>query len=101
MYDSKARHPLSPPTPDPLPELVYESMWDLFVAIGDLWILTDDPANVPAAVPDLSGEPHRLDPLYAGYYLGAATMIADLAAQADVNAAYLLIYFNLNPKSLE
>ena len=39
MYESKERHPLSPPTPDPLPHAVYESMWDLFVAIGDQWLL--------------------------------------------------------------
>jgi hypothetical protein len=101
MYDSKARHPLSPPTPDPLPQLVYESMWDLFVAIGDLWQLTDDPKQYRLRFRTFLENRIALDPLYAAYYLGAATMIAELAAQADVNAAYVLIFFNRNPQNLE
>jgi hypothetical protein len=101
MYDSKARHPLSPPTPDPLPHSVYESMWDLFLAIGDMWLLTDDPKPYRLRFRTFLENRIALSPLYAGYYLATATMIADLTQQADANAAWQLIFFNRNPLNLQ
>lgn len=101
MYDSKARHPLSPPTPDPLPHPVYEGMWDLFLAIGDMWLLTDDPKPYRLRFRTFLENRIALNPLYAGYYLATATMIADLTQQADANAAYQLIFFNRNPLGLQ
>lgn len=101
MYDSKARHPLSPPTPDPLAHAVYEAMWDLFVAIGTMWELTDDPNQYRLRFRTFLENRIGLDPLYAGYYLAAAAVIADLTRQADANAAYRLIFFNENPKNLQ
>ena len=100
MYDSKARHPLSPPTPDPLPHAVYDAMWDLFVAIGAMWQLTDDPNQYRLRFRTFLENRIGLDPLYSAYYLAAAAMIADLTKQADANAAYLLIFFNQNPQNL-
>ncbi len=101
MYESKARHPLSPPTPDPLPQPVYESMWELFLAIGYLWLLKDDPRPYRLRFRTFLENRIALSPLYAGYYLAAATFIADLTAQADANAAYQLIFLNRNPQNLE
>jgi hypothetical protein len=101
MYESKARHPLSPPTPDPLPHAVYEAMWDLFLAIGELWLLTDDPRPYRLRFRTFLENRIALSPLYAGYYLAAAAMIADLTEQADANAAYQLLFFNRNPQNLQ
>jgi hypothetical protein len=100
MYDSKARHPLSPPTPDPLPHAVYEAMWDMFVAIGAMWLLTDDPNPYRLRFRTFLENRIALNPLYAGYYLAAAALVADLTEQADANAAYLYIYLNQNPQHL-
>jgi hypothetical protein len=101
MYESKARHPLSPATPDPLPQAVYEAMWDLFVAIGTMWQLTDDPNQYRLRFRTFLENRIALHPLYAGYYLAAAVMLADLTKQADANAAYQLIFFNQNPNNLK
>ena len=100
MFEGKARHPLSPPTPDPLPQAVYESMWELFVAIGNMWLLTDDPKPYRLRFRTFLENRIALDPLYAGYYREAARLIAELIAQADANAAWQLIYFNRNPQNL-
>jgi hypothetical protein len=100
MYDPKARHPLSPPTPDPLPQAVYESMWDLFVGIGDMWLLTDDPQPYRLRFRTFLENRIALDPLYAAYYLAAATMIAELSQETDRNNVYLLIFFGQNPAGL-
>ena len=101
MYESKARHPLSPPTPDPLSQAVYESMWELFLAIGGLWQLTDDPRPYRLRFRTFLENRIALNPLYSAYYYAAATLIADLAAQANALAAYELIFFNSNPKGLQ
>lgn len=101
MYDSKARHPLSPPTPDPLPHAVYEAMWNLFLAIGEMWQLTDDPGQYRLRFRTFLENRIALDPLYSAYYLAAAAMIADLTRQADAHAAYELIFFNRNPRNLK
>ncbi len=101
MYDSKARHPLSPPTPDPLPHAIYEAMWNLFLAIGEMWQLTDDPGQYRLRFRTFLENRIALDPLYAAYYVAAAAMIADLTRQADANAAYELIFFNRNPRNLQ
>lgn len=101
MYESKARHPLSPPTPDPLPQAVYEAMWELFLGIGQQWLLTDDPRPYRLRFRTFLENRIALNPLYAGYYLATATMIADLTQQADVVAAWQLIFFNRNPLNLE
>jgi hypothetical protein len=101
MYESKARHPLSPPTPDPLSQPVYEAMWDLFLAIGELWLLTDDPHQYRLRFRTFLENRIALNPLYAAYYFAAATLIADLTAQANAFAAYQLIFFNRNPQNLE
>jgi hypothetical protein len=99
MYQAKVRHPLSPTAPT-IPEAVDEAMWNLFVAIGDLWMLTDDPAPYRLRFRTFMDNRIAIQPLYEGYYLAATTMIADLTAQADAPSAYLLIYFNQNPKGL-
>lgn len=101
MYESKERHPLSPPVPDPLPHAVYESMWDLFVAIGDQWLLTDDPKPYRLRFRTFLENRIALNPLYAGYYLATAALIADVAAQTDAFYAYQLIFFGRNPQNIE
>jgi hypothetical protein len=101
MYDSKARHPLSPPTPDPLPHAVYEAMWDLFLSIGEMWLLTDDPSQYRLRFRTFLENRIALSPLYAGYYLAATGMIASLTEQGGAFAAYQLIFFNRNPDDLQ
>ena len=99
MYDNKVRHPLAPAVPA-VEAPVGEAMWNLFVAIGDMWMLTDDPAPYRLRFRTFMENRIALQPLYAGYYLAAANMIADLTAQADAFSAYLLIYFGQNPNNL-
>jgi len=101
MYETKARHPLSPPTPDPLPQTVYESMWSMFLAIGEMWLLKDDPQPYRLRFRTFLENRIALHPLYAGYYLSTALLIDDLTAQADADAAWQLIFFNRNPLNLE
>jgi hypothetical protein len=89
----KVRHALSPAAND-LPEEVDEAMWGLFAAINDLWEFVDDPPD-PYRLRFRTFMDNRitLDPLYAGYYLAATSLIASIAEQKDVQAAYHLIYF--------
>jgi hypothetical protein len=99
MYDNKVRHPLAPPAPS-VEKRVGDAMWELFVAVGDMWMLTDDPEPYRLRFRTFMENRIALQPLYEGYYLAAANMIADLTGQADATSAYLLIYFNQNPKGL-
>jgi hypothetical protein len=100
MYQTKEQHPLSPPAPEPLPQPVYEAMWSLFLAIGVLWELKDDPKPYRLRFRTFLENRILLNPLYAGYYLAAALMIADLTQQADAAAAYELIFHGRNPRNL-
>ena len=95
MYQAKVRHPLSPPAAS-LKDDVDEAMWRLFKAIGDMWLFNDDPEPYRLRFRALMENRIAVDPLYAGYYAAAAAMIADLTAQKDANAAYMLIYFGEN-----
>jgi hypothetical protein len=78
-------------------------MWDLFLAIGALWQLTDDPRQYRLRFRTFLENRIALNPLYSAYYYAAATLIADLAAQphGSARAAYELIFFNRNPQGLE
>jgi len=76
-------------------------MWDLFLAIGEMWLLTDDPQQYRLRFRTFLENRIALNPLYAGYYLATATFIADLIQQANADAAWQLIFFNRNPLNLE
>ena len=99
MYDTKVRHALSQSEVS-IPDAVDEAMWNLFLAIGDMWLLEDDPNPYRLRFRTFMANRIALQPLYTGYYLAATNMIADLTEQADANAAYQLIFFGRNDQNL-
>jgi hypothetical protein len=102
MYKAKAHHPLSTPLPEVAAE-VEKAMWGLFVAIGDAWRLPDQDVVETYHLRFDAFLENRIaiDPLNGKYYEAAAELIADLAAQLDLAAAYELIFFGDNPDDLE
>lgn len=100
MHDARERHPLSPPKGS-MPPDVEESMWQLFLAIGSLWDLTDDASQYRLRFDTFLENRIAYNPLYSDFYQAAADMIASLAAQKDLDAAYMLIYFARNPYDLQ
>lgn len=87
MYQTKAVHPLSPP-PGSLPPAVRNTLWSLFVAIGDHWALADDAAAYELRFLTFLQNRIDIDPLYAGYYRDGATLLDDLVAAHGAQRAY-------------
>ena len=99
LFQAKVRHPLSPAAPS-LADDVDEAMWSLFKAIGDMWLLKEDPEPYRLRFRTFMENRIAFDPMYVGYYASAAGLIAALTAQKDATAAYLLIYFDQNDNGL-
>lgn len=91
MYQARAKHPLSPTVP-PRQDQVEQAMWDLLVAIGEFWKLGDDPEPYRQRFLSFMANRIELNPLYRDYYAKAASLIADLASDGGVNAAYETIF---------
>lgn len=91
MYQARAKHPLSPTVP-PREDEVEQAMWDLFVAIGDLWRLGDDPAPYHQRFLSFMANRIELNPLYRDYYAKAASLLAELASEGSKESAYETIF---------
>jgi hypothetical protein len=99
MYKPKEHHALSSPALR-VPPAIEEAMWNLFLAIGDLWQLTDDPQPYRLRFDAFLENRITLNPLYVKYYEAAEELVVDLAAQKDLDAAYHLLFLNQNPYGL-
>lgn len=100
MYQAKTQHPLSPPLPT-LPKPVEQALWDLFVAIGTMWRFDDDVESYRLLFETFVQNRLALNPFYAAFYQTTMDLIANLAAQKNLNAAYELIFFGVNPHNLQ
>ena len=93
MYQPRVRHLLSPASPAPKDD-VEGAMYELFVAIGTFWGLTDDPTQYRVRLRAFMTNRINLDPKYRDYYVLAQKVIAELIAQKGEAAAYAYIFTN-------
>jgi hypothetical protein len=95
MFQTKVRHPLSSSAPS-VSDSVAESMWNLFVAIGPYWQLTDDPEPYRLRLGTFMENRIALNPIYAAFYEAARILIDQLIAQMGETKAYALIFSQQN-----
>ncbi|MEA2572654.1 MAG: hypothetical protein QOI24_4655 [Acidobacteriota bacterium] len=95
MYQTKVLHPLSALVPT-VTDSVAASMWNLFVAIGPYWELTDDPEPYRLRFTTFMQNRIALNPIYAAFYAAAATCIDVLIAHLGEPAAYAVIFSKQN-----
>jgi hypothetical protein len=91
VYQQRARHPLSPATPDRASN-IGETMWDLFVAIGEFWKLTDTADSYKLRFRGFMENRIKLNPLYIGFYRHAHHYIAHLIATHGRPLAYEILF---------
>lgn len=91
MYQQRTRHPLSPLVPIESTE-VEDAMWELFVAVGTFWRLTDDPAGYRGRFKTFMENRISLNPLYTTFYAAAKKLIDELAASQGVAGAYATVF---------
>jgi hypothetical protein len=91
VYQAKAVHPLSSVS-TPRPVRVSETLWSLFVAVGDHWTLGDDPTSYRLRFQTFLQNRVDLDPLYEGYYREGAALIDDFIRDLGPVAAFDKIF---------
>ena len=91
MYQQRTRHPLSPLVPIE-PTEVEDAMWDLFVAVGKYWKLTDDPVGYRGRFKTFMENRISLDPLYITFYSAAKKLIDELTAGHGLAVAYETVF---------
>jgi hypothetical protein len=91
MYQSTVRHPLSPEAPS-VTDPVDEAMWNLFVAIGPYWSLTDNPEPYRLRFRTFMEDRINFNPIYRDYYEFAAKEINKLIAQYGKEKTYTSIF---------
>jgi hypothetical protein len=96
MYQRRSRNVLSSPTPVVSAE-TEAAMWDLFVAIGEVWQLKENTAGYPLRLRAFMVNRVSLHPEYSGYYQVAARFIAGLIAQLGRDEAYKKIFMTEHP----
>jgi hypothetical protein len=79
MYQSRVRDGLSPFTPT-VSAPIEATMWDLFLAIGEVWKLTDNTAGYRLRLRAFMANRISLDSRYEDYYEIAARVITNLIA---------------------
>lgn len=79
MYQRRAIHPLSQ-TLGPLPQGTIETLWTIFVAVGEHWSLDDQPSAYRLRFETFLENRINLNPIYEGYYLDGAAYFESLVA---------------------
>ncbi|MBY3031164.1 hypothetical protein HF265_19060 [Rhizobium leguminosarum] len=67
MYQRRAIHPISK-TLEPLPQATIETLWTIFVAIGERWSLGDDPSTYRLRFETFLENRINVSPIYRDYY---------------------------------
>lgn len=87
MYQSRVRHTLSPVVPK-LSDEDRQTLWDLFIAIGDRWELADNPDRYRLRHDSFLENRIGIDPLYEGYYRKGAEALRKLIADHGAAKAF-------------
>lgn len=91
MYQSAAKHPLSPAVP-PIGDELFASMWDLFVHIGKFWDNMEDAGPLRSELYSFMLDRIKLQPMYDQYYLCAQRVIHELIREHGAERAYELLF---------
>jgi hypothetical protein len=91
MYQKRSIHPLSPPSAMPPAEVV-DTLWSLFVAIGEHWRLQDDPAPYRLRFETFIANRIDLNPLYDGHYKQGAALLDALIATHGAKSAFETVF---------
>ncbi|TBA52709.1 hypothetical protein [Rhizobium ruizarguesonis] len=87
MYQRRAIHPLSKALP-PLEHTTVDTLWDVFVAIGEQWALEDEPATYRLRFETFLENRINVSPIYRDYYIDGADFVADLITELGRGPAY-------------
>jgi len=91
VYQTKAVHPLSA-APGFLASQVQDTLWSLFVAVGDHWTLGDDVSAYRLRFQTFLQNRIDIDPLYTGYYREGAVVLDELIATHGAQQAFDKIF---------
>ncbi|ESZ67228.1 hypothetical protein NKH85_21480 [Mesorhizobium sp. M0924] len=86
MYQRRAMHPLSRSL-KPLARETIETLWTIFVAIGEHWSLEDQPTGYRLRFETFLENRTNLNPVYEGYYVDGAAYFESLTADIGPAAA--------------
>ncbi|HVR57302.1 MAG TPA: hypothetical protein VMT72_10810 [Pseudolabrys sp.] len=99
MYQRRAMNPLSR-TLRPLPHGTIETLWTIFVAVGEHWSLDDQPSVYRLRFETFLENRIDLSPVYKGYYLDGAAYFEELIADLG-RAPALDRLFTQKPRVLQ
>ena len=98
MYQSRITHILTPSDAASDDETM-SAMWNLFVAIGELWQLGDDPSPYRLRLQAFMRNRIAFNPLYAEFYTVCARVLSELIAAKGRKAAYAE-FFTEKPRAI-
>lgn len=91
MYRSRVVHPFAEEA-SPTPKGQTETLWSLFVAIGDHWSLDDDPDRYRLRFLSFMENRINLNPLYRQTYRDGAALIDRMVEELGAAAAFEKIF---------
>jgi len=97
MYQNRASHALDQGSPK-IPDDVVEAMWGIFVAIGDFWVLGDDPEPYRLRFQAFLTNRIALNPIYSNLYAAALRLVRELVKAHGKAKGYELL-FTQKPRS--
>ncbi|MBX5164531.1 MULTISPECIES: hypothetical protein [unclassified Rhizobium] len=86
MYQRRAIHPISR-TLEPLSQATVETLWTIFVAIGERWTLGDDPSTYRLRFETFLENRINVSPIYRDYYAKGAVYFDELVSDLGQAAA--------------
>jgi hypothetical protein len=91
MYRARVVHPFVRKT-EPTPDAQTETLWSLFVAIGEHWALGDDSDQYRLRFLTFMENRVNVNPLYRDSYRDGAGLIDDLVRRMGAKAAFEKIF---------
>lgn len=91
MYQTPAIHPLSEDLP-PLPDEVFDVLWEIFSQIGQFWQNMLDPSPFRIQVYNFVINRINLRPIYRDYYASAPAVIKQLKDELGPVKAYEFLF---------
>ena len=91
MYQRKVIHPLSERLP-PLSSQTVDTLWDIFIAIGEQWALKDEASSYRLRFQTFLENRIDVSPVYRAYYIDGAAFVADLIVELGRTPAYARLF---------
>jgi hypothetical protein len=92
MYQPRAIHTLSRAL-QPLSQATIETLWTIFVAIGDQWSLGDDPSEYRLRFETFLDNRIDVNPIYKNYYVDGASYFEILVSDIGKTSAIDRLFF--------